>query len=211
MSFDWQSSSQNHTSSQNVANKEESDDEENDIDNDEVDAVGGEQGDGDDSGSETDDDSVTLQDWLPEQIDDFVPILLRSSPRSPSTTETAVPTTEDLLPEFTGYKGRGNFDGVNKRAIEDARCTSALDFLLLFITTAILSTFVKPTNYWGNTFHKKYWTHNLDISELKAFIAVVLELGVNNMSSRCENWRFMGTKYSDTSAFNCSTLQCWNR
>ena len=78
------------------------------------------------------------------------------------------PSCEELLPPFKGYTKRNEFNGVNKRAFEDARCDSVLSFFQMYITAAIIKSFVVATNYWGNTFYKKYWAKDLDDAYQKA-------------------------------------------
>ena len=85
-----------------------------------------------------------------------------------------------MLPKFHGYRR----NGVNKRAFEDARCESVLNFFQMYITAAIINSFVVATNYYGNTFYSKYWTKDLDVAEFKAFIAVILEFGVITYPNR---------------------------
>ena len=62
--------------------------------------------------------------------------------------------------------------------------SSILDFFMIYITGTILATYVYATNVYASLNHKKYWNKNLDISEFKAFLAIILELGVITYPSR---------------------------
>ena len=146
----------------------------------------------DDDSSVMDDDLQSTNGWIPLEIVDFQRQTSRSSPRnstSPNNNLSDKPTLDDLLPPFHGYRGRGEFNGVNKRAIEDANCgRSVLKFFMLFITEAILMAFVVATNTYGYMYHKRYWKKDLDIAEMKAFIAIILELGVVKYPNRDIAW-----------------------
>ena len=139
-----------------------------------------------------DDDLQSTNEWIPFEIGDFQPQTSRSSPRnstSPNDNLSGQPKLDDLLPPFHGYRGRGEFNGVNKRAIEAANCgESVLKFFMLFITESILMAFVVATNTYGRMYHKSYWKKDLDIAEMKAFIAIILSLGVIKYPNRDIAW-----------------------
>ena len=150
------SSSQNQSSNQNLQNEVESDEGESDDENEEIDAIGNNvDGDNDDD-DDIDDDLQSAADWIPLDIHIFQPQTSRSSQRkstSPNNNVPKNPTNADFLPPFKGYRGRGEFSGVNKRVVEENNCgRSVLKFFMLFISEAILSAFVIATNTYGRMY-----------------------------------------------------------
>ena len=100
-------------------------------------------------------------DWIPLDIHIFQPQTSRSSQRnstSPNNNVPNNPTNADFLPPFKGYRGRGEFSGVNKRVVEENNCgRSVLKFFMLFISEATLSAFVIATNTYGRMYQGNNW------------------------------------------------------
>jgi len=105
-----------------------------------------------------------------------------SSSSTSSVNEVGTPAS--IVPEFRGYKGIHEFEGVNKTVVRQNNCDSVLSFFQLYITIAIMQAFVNATNFWGRTFHQKYWKKKIDIAEFKAFLAIVFEMGVIKYPNR---------------------------
>ena len=177
------SSSSRQPSTQNQPIQEDSEqEEENDEDDDEASVNSAirnqlEEGGGDED--EDDDEAMILEDasaWMVHPITKFVDETSRSS-RSSSNVES-----QFKLPPFKGYNhGRGNFKGANKRVVEDEGCKKdgdVLPFFMLFLTSDIMKTFVVSINTYARLFRSNYWTKDIDLAEFKAFIAIILELGV---------------------------------
>ena len=175
-----------------MQNEVETDEGESDDENEEVGAIVDDFDDGNDDDDDIDDDLQSTVDWISLDIPTFQPQTSRSSPRnstSPNNNATNDPTTDDFLPPFKGYRGRGDFNGVNRREVEDANCgRSVLNFFMLFITEAVLLTFVVATNTYGRMYQGNNWKKDLDVAEMKAFIAIILELGVIKYPYRDIAW-----------------------
>ena len=72
----------------------------------------------DDDNHDDDDDLQSTVDWISLDIPIFQPQTSRFSPRnstSPNNNVPNNPTTDDFLPPFNRYNGRGDFNGVNKK------------------------------------------------------------------------------------------------
>ena len=153
-----------------MQNEVESDEGESDDENEEVGAIGDDFD--DDNHDDDDDDLQSTVDWISLDIPIFQPQTSRFSPRnstSPNNNVPNNPTTDDFLPPFNGYNGRGDFNGVNNRAVNDANCgRSVLKFFMLFITEAILLCFVVATNTYGRMCQGNNWKKDLEVAEMKA-------------------------------------------
>lgn len=177
---------------ENPDNGDESDNSVEEDENDEnhhINAIGADYDDEDDDANDEDGDGIV--GWIPCPIERFEATLSRSSPRntSSSSSEPTEPTLEDKLPHFNSYKGRGQFIGVNKAVIIEAKCKrEPLKYFMLFFTLAIMETFVISINAYANLFYSRYWTKNVDLSEFKAFLAIILQLGVVKFPNREVAW-----------------------
>ena len=191
---------QNPSSNQNPVNDTESDDgeldDENDIDDNIDDTPALAQDNIDDDSDDEDDDLQPAVNWTSFPIKDFQANSPRTSRPSDSPADSSTSTkltTEQLLPSWKGYssRGRGHFGRLNKQLLDDQNVgDSPLKFFMLFISDAVLMMFVVATNYFGKTYRSQYWDKNkpLDVTELKAFIAIILELGVIKFPNRDVAW-----------------------
>jgi hypothetical protein len=182
---------QTSSSSQNVQNGEDSDGGEEDDDMVPPLAPDNDSDSDEDSDDGKDNNASRNLDWIPYIIKDFQAGQSFSSTRSSSSSNNSssdsidiAPTTEDFLPKFKKYNHQGgSFQGANKKAIRDAECKSVSSFFLLYITHAILTTFVIAINAWSRLNHLR-WNKDLDVAEFKAFIAIILELGLIKYPTR---------------------------
>lgn len=122
---------------------------------------------------------------------------------------------DGTLPRFNGYHGRGQFSGVNKAAMNDANCgRSPLKHLHLFLTDDILQQWVNSTNAYAHLFYANKWSKDTNLSEFKAFIAIIFELGVTKFPNRDIAWENSdhGSKFiqklMSMQRFN-QLIRCW--
>lgn len=195
----------------------ESDESENEDENDEIPAII----DNLDESEVDEEDKDNNYDLVESILTEIPTDESRSSSRfasSSSSTSSRMMNTEGTevtyVPEFKGYKGRNEFEGVNKRAIQDQNCHSVLSFFQLFVTLSIMKAFVAATNYWGRTYHQRYWKKDIDVAEFKAFLAIVFEMGVNKYSNR--EVAFQNSDHSSTFIKSLMTktrfneiMMCW--
>lgn len=85
---------------------------------------------------------------------------------------------QEPLPKFNGSKAQGP----NMKIIRDGKCHRPVDYVFLFFSTVILDTFLSATNAYGFNFIKD-WTL-LGLAEFKAFLSIILVLGLYKFPSR---------------------------
>lgn len=182
--------------------------------NDELIDDSGALGDGFDSSDGEEDDGTLESSWILSPMGD-IPVLETRSCARLSSASTAEPVaTCSYMPEFKGYNGRREFNGINKNFIDDNRCFSVLSFFQLFITGAILEAFVTATNYWGRNYFTRYWRKDLDVAEFKAFLAIIFEMGIVKYPNR--DVAFENTDHGNAFARSLMSknrfdkiLRCW--
>jgi hypothetical protein len=87
--------------------------------------------------------------------------------------------------------------GPNGKLLREAGYSKPLEFLYLFITNVVLNTFIIATNSYGQLFIKGW--KSVALAEFKAFLAIVLILGIVKYPSREMAW--------EKSSYGCQCVQ----
>lgn len=105
-------------------------------------------------------------------------------PQTRVLRDGSINLVEKPLPKFKGPTPGPVKDYIEGGNENGKHCQTILDFFCLYITNAMIQTFVSATNAYGRTFMSKYWKKDLTASEFKAFLAIVIYSGLVKFPDR---------------------------
>lgn len=148
--------------------------------------------DGNDEGNDDDDEEGGDNGWVECEILPLPTREIRGEMRK----------IDEPLPNFTGER----FKGPNKKLIKDNDCQRPVDFLFLFFTSAVMEIFLSSTNSFGAHFMRSW--EQLGMAEFKAFLAIILVLGLYKFPGR--DWAWEKNIYGCKFAQNLMSLPRFN-